>query len=197
MKAGTNGWHGNAFYQGQYPWANALENRVFRTINTGRTHMYGGTLGNPIKKNKLFNFFSYEQWRKTDPNDLIHTLPNDLERDGNFSQSLNAVGGLRTIYDPWTTQTSADGRTITRTPLPGNIIPKSIQDPIATQYMGKLWKSNRPGQGPYNINNYYVPLPIRYDYHLPANLYLFFSRRAVRKFFKKGTNASNSASQEQ
>lgn len=169
MKAGTNDWHGNAFYQGQYPWANALENRVFRTINLGRTHMYGGTVGGPIKKNKLFNFFSYEQWRKTDPNDLIHTLPTDLEREGNFSQSLNATGGLRAIYDPFTTQTSADGRTITRMPLPGNIIPKSAQDPIATLYMSKLWKPNRPGQGPYNINNYYVPLPIRYDYHNISN----------------------------
>mgnify|MGYP003580086264 CR=1 FL=1 len=49
MKAGTNEWHGNTFYQGQYPWANALENRVFRTINLGRTQMWGGTLGNPIK----------------------------------------------------------------------------------------------------------------------------------------------------
>lgn len=169
MKSGTNMWHGTGFYQGQYPWANALENRVFRSINMGRTHMWGGTLGNPIIKNKLFNFFSYEQWRKTDPNDFLNTLPTDLERDGNFSQSLNATGGLRTVYDPWTTQTSADGRTITRTPLPGNIVPKSMQDPIATLYMGKLWKPNRAGQGPYNINNYYVPLPVRYDYHNISN----------------------------
>jgi hypothetical protein len=169
MKAGTNEWHGNAFYQGQYPWANAFENRVFRTINLGRTQMFGGTLGNSIIKNKLFNFFAYEQWIKTDPNDLINTLPNDLEREGNFSRSLNALGGLRTIYDPWTTETSADGRAIIRIPFPGNIIPKSIQDPIATMYMGKLWKPNRPGTGPYNINNYYVPLPIRYDYHNLSN----------------------------
>ena len=119
MKSGTNDWHGNAFYQGQYPWANALENRVVRTINKGRTHMFGGTLGNPILKKKLFNFFSYEQWKKADPNDLIHTLPTDLERQGDFSQSLNALGGLRTIYDPWSTVTSADGRTVTRTAVPG------------------------------------------------------------------------------
>ena len=169
MKAGTNNWHGNLFHQGQYPWANALENRVFRTTNLGRVHMYGGTLGSPIKKNKLFNFFSYEQWRKTDPNDLIQTLPTDLEREGNFSQSKNAVGGLRTIYDPFTTQTSADGRTVTRMPIPGNVLPKSMQDPVATLYMSKLWKPNRPGQGPYNVNNYYVPLPIRYDYHNISN----------------------------
>ncbi|MFN7939038.1 MAG: carboxypeptidase-like regulatory domain-containing protein, partial [Bryobacteraceae bacterium] len=169
MKAGTNAWHGNTFYQGQYPWANAFENRVFRTINLGRTHMWGGTLGNPIIKNRLFNFFAYEQWRKTDPNDFINTVPSDLERSGNFSQSLNAAGGLRTVYDPFTTQTSADGRTITRSPFPGNIIPQSQQDPIARQYIGGLWKSNRAGQGPYNINNYYVPLPVRYDYHNISN----------------------------
>ena len=169
LKSGSNDWHGNAFYQGQFPWANALENRVFRTINKGRTHMFGGTLGNPIIKNKLFNFFAYEQWKKTDPNDLLNTLPTDLERQGNFSQSLNAVGGLRMIYDPWSTITSEDGRTVTRTPLPGNIIPAAMQDPIATMYMSKLWKPNRAGDGPYHINNYYAPLPIQYDYHNLSN----------------------------
>lgn len=169
MKSGTNAWHGNTFYQGQYPWANALENRVIRSINLGRTHMWGGTLGNPIIKNKLFNFFSYEQWRKTDPNDFLNTVPTDRERTGDFSQSLNATGGLRTIYDPFTTQTSPDGRTITRTPFPGNVIPSSQQDPVARQYIAGLWKANRPGIGNYNVNNYYVPLPIRYDYHNLSN----------------------------
>ena len=109
LKSGTNQWHGTAFYQGQYPWANALENRVYRTINLGRTHMYGGTVSHPILKNKLFNFVAYEGWEKTDPSTLLQTLPTDLERTGDFSQSLNAAGGLRTIYDPWTTTTSADG----------------------------------------------------------------------------------------
>lgn len=165
MKAGTNEWHGNAFYQGQYPWASALENRVIRSINRGRNHMFGGTLGHPIIKNKLFNFFAYEQWKKTDPNDLIMTLPTDLERAGDFSQSRNALGGLRVIYDPWTTQTSPDGRTITRTPFPGNRIPAAMIDSVAKLYVDKLWKPNRPGIGPYNFQNYYVPLPINYDYH--------------------------------
>lgn len=165
MKAGTNEWHGNLFYQGQYPWANALENRVIRSVNLGRNHMFGGTLGNPIRKNKLFNFLAYEQWKKTDPNDLIQTLPTELERQGDFSQSRNALGGLRTIYDPWTTETSPDGKTIRRTPFPGNVIPGSRIDPIAKLYVSKLWKPNRPGTGPYNFQNYYAPLPIHYDYH--------------------------------
>jgi hypothetical protein len=165
MKSGTNEWHGNAFYQGQYPWANALENRVVRSINKGRNHMFGGTLGNPILKGKLFNFVAFEQWKKTDPNDLIQTLPTDLQRQGDFSQSFTATGALRTIYDPWSTQTSADGKTITRTPLPGNKVPLSVQDPVARWYMERLWKPNRAGTGPYNFQNFYAPLPINYDYH--------------------------------
>ncbi|MCW5981950.1 MAG: carboxypeptidase regulatory-like domain-containing protein [Bryobacteraceae bacterium] len=165
MRSGTNEWHGTGFYQGQYPWMNALENRVIRSINQGRNHMYGGTLGNPIVKGKLFSFFAYEQWTKTDPNQLIMTLPTDLERQGNFSQSRNALGGLRTVYDPWSTVTSADGSTVTRTPFAGNVIPSSMMDPVATWYVKDLWRANQPGTGPYDFQNFYVPLPISYPYH--------------------------------
>ena len=164
LKSGTNQWHGTAFYQGQYPWANALENRVYRTINLGRTHMYGGTVSHPIFKNKLFNFVAYEGWEKTDPSTLLQTLPTDLERTGDFSQSLNGSGGQRTIYDPWTTTTSADGATITRTPYPGNRIPTSSQDPVALHYLSKLWKPNLPGTGNYHLNNYAAALPIKFPY---------------------------------
>jgi hypothetical protein len=31
--------------------------------------------------------------------------------------------------------------------------------------MSGLWKPNRPGDGPYHINNYYAPMPVNYDYH--------------------------------
>lgn len=164
LKSGTNEWHGTAFYQGQYPWANAFEDRVFRTINMGRTHMYGGTLSHPVFKNKLFNFVAYEGWNKTDPQNLLNTLPTDLERQGDFSQSLNGAGGLRTIYDPWSTVTSGDGQTITRTPYPGNRIPASAQDPVAVGYLSHLWKPNRPGDGNYHLNNFYAPLPIKFPY---------------------------------
>lgn len=164
LKSGTNEFHGTAFYQGQYPWANAYENRVYRTINKGRAHMYGGTVSHPILKNKLFNFVAYEGWNKTDPQQLLQTLPTDLERTGDFSQSLNGSGGLRTIYDPWSTVTSADGVTITRTPYPGNKIPTSAQDPVAVSYMGKLWKPNRAGTGNYHLQNFAAPLPVSFPY---------------------------------
>ncbi|HUS05024.1 MAG TPA: TonB-dependent receptor [Bryobacteraceae bacterium] len=164
LKSGTNEYHGNAFYQGQYPWANALENRVYRTVNLGRNHMYGGTLGHPILRNRLFNFVGYEGWQQTDPQTLIQTLPTELERAGNFSQSLNVAGGLRTIYDPWSTQVSADGSVVTRTPYPGNIIPASKLDPVAVAYTSRLWKPNSEGIGPYHVNNYSVALPIKFPF---------------------------------
>ena len=87
----------------------------------------------PSGKNKLFNFVAYEGWNQTDPQTLLETLPTDLERQGDFSQSLNGDGGLRTIYDPWSTKTSADGSVITRAPFPGNKIPVSQMDPIAME----------------------------------------------------------------
>jgi hypothetical protein len=101
-KSGTNQFHGLAFYQGQYPWANAVEDRINRSINLDRKNMYGGTFGNPILKNKLFNFASYEGWKYIQPTTLLETLPTTLEREGNFSQSLNDNNQLRVIYDPMT-----------------------------------------------------------------------------------------------
>ena len=169
MRSGTNELHGSAFYQGVYPWANAMENRVQQTINKERNHMFGGTAGFPILKNKLFNFLSYEQHKRVRAGDLFSTLPTDLENAGDFSQSLNQFGGLRTIYDPFSTQTSADGSVVTRDPFPGNIIPGSRQSRIARDYLNRLWKPNRPGNGPYHIDNFYAPLPQNFDYHNLSN----------------------------
>jgi hypothetical protein len=170
-KAGTNQWHGDVFYQGHYPWADALEDRVNHTQNLGRNHIFGATLSNPIIKNKLFNFFSWEQWRKTDPGSLSATLPTALERQGDFSQSLNACGTLRTIYDPATsvaptstTDCLNNATSITRTPFQGNVIPASRIDPVALAFMSALWQPNRPGIGPYHINNYVTALPVLYSY---------------------------------
>lgn len=163
MKSGTNDWHGDVFYQGQYPWANAIENRVNRTVNNGRNHMYGGALAHPIKKNKIFNFIGFEGWSKTDSTFMTQTLPTTLERTGDFSQSLNASGGLRTIYDPWSTKTAADG-SIARTPLPGNRIPGSQIDPVSAAFVSHLWQANAPGIGNYHINNFSVGVPVKYPY---------------------------------
>ncbi len=154
MKSGTNEYHGTAYYMGRNPALNAVSNSVVRAPNLVRNHIWGGTVGNPILKNRLFTFTSYEGWRQNDPRNQIMTLPSELERLGNFSQSLNNVGGLRAIYDPWTTQFNAAANTASRMPFAGNIIPASRIDPVASRFMGDIWLPNSPGIGPAGANNY-------------------------------------------
>ena len=164
-KAGTNNFHGSAYYYGRYPWLDAVSDRYFRTVNLDRQQMYGGTASHRILKNRLFNFISYEGWRYANAAaPYIATLPTDLRAPGELLEEINKAGAMSVIYDPWTTKTSANGATITRTPFPGNIIPTSRQDPVAMKYMAALWEPNTPGQGWDHLNNFVTALPINYPY---------------------------------
>lgn len=156
-KAGTNEWHGDAFYLGRYPWADAEADRTTFSANAQRQNTMGGTLGNPIKKNKIFNFASFEYWKVGAPDSYVVTVPTTLEAAGNFSQSygLNANNTpvIRTVYDPWTTVTSASGA-VTATPFPGNIIPASRFDPVAANFMKEFWPANNAGLNITGVNNF-------------------------------------------
>ena len=162
MKSGTNELHGTAYYLGRNPVTSAMADRVTQRSNLIRQHVWGGTIGNPIKRNKLFNFFSYEGWRTIEPRSALNTLPTDAERNGDFSQSLNINSAQRTIYDPFTTQTM--GSTITRQPFAGNVIPGSRIDPVSRRIIGDLWKPNGPGTGPTQLNNYVAGFANRFRY---------------------------------
>lgn len=89
-KSGTNSLHGDAFYfQRNNEWG-ARNPRAFQTlfVNGVSTqagikpedvrHQFGGTLGGPIKKDKLFFFFSYDQQKRDFPGLGIFTDPNYL-----------------------------------------------------------------------------------------------------------------------
>ena len=155
MKSGSNEFHGTAYYFGRNPYFNAMVNRITRTPSFIKNHVWGGTLGNPIKKNKLFNFFVYEQWRQTQPARAhLSTVPTDLERKGDFSQTLTPQGTLRPIYDPFTTEYDPTTGTVTRMPFPGNVIPSSRIDPTGRILVNDLWKPNNPGDDPSGINNF-------------------------------------------
>ncbi len=163
MKSGTNNYHGTGYYLGRNPALNAMANRVNRAPNLTRQHTWGGTIGSPIKKNKIFNFASYEAWRQISPLETRNTLPTTAEAGGDFSRSLNTTNGaLRAIYDPWTTQ--VNGTTVTRTPFAGNVIPASRIDPTAKIMVGDLWKSNRPGVGTAGVDNFLIGFANRFRY---------------------------------
>lgn len=153
-KGGTNELHGRAYYFGRNPALNASANPMSGTPNENENHSYGGSAGFPIIRNKLFNHSSIEMWDQRFPKHTRMTMPTDLERTGDFSRSLNARGGLRTIFDPWTTKLNAAANTATREAFPGNVIPKSRLDSTAVEWMKDVWGPNNPGVGPTGVGNF-------------------------------------------
>ena len=191
MKSGTNDWHGTGYYFGRNPYFNALQNRITRTKSTVRNHTWGGTIGNPIIKNKIFSYFSYEQWKATQPQQSTYTLPTDLERAGDFSRSYARDGSLRTIYDPFTTVYDPATATVTRTPFAGNIIPNNRIDPTGRKIMDYLPKPNNPGDDITGVNNrknsyywwlHYWNISERVDYNINDKwrMYARFSKYQTR-----------------
>ena len=153
LKSGTNEWHGSAFWVHREPNWNAITDRTTRTTSGQRNNILGGALGNAIIKNKLFNFASYEMWRMGQPQPVTLTMPTDLERQGDFSQSKNIQGNLKVIYDPWTTTVDSAGK-VTRQPFAGNKIPANRIDPISAKVMAALWKPNRTPDNITGANNF-------------------------------------------
>ncbi len=162
LKSGTNDFRGTAYFVGRNPDLNAMADRVTGAANNTRQSSYGATLGNPIIRNKLFNFFAYEGMKISSPLSIIDTLPTAAQRNGDFSQTLNTVGGLDTIYDPWSTVTS--GSTVTRTPFANNTIPTSRIDPTAALLMKSVWQPNNAGSEPTASNNFKAGYADPYNY---------------------------------
>ena len=181
-KSGTNNWHGSVYYLGRYPWANAIADRTTMSTSSTRQNMFGGTLGGPIRKNKLFNFGSLEYWRVGNPTSFIYTVPTDLEKSGDFSQSYNLDGSLKKVYDPYSTVVNPATGAVTRTQFPGNKIPANRMDPIAVATMAMMWAPNNPGDNITGVNNSklysidawkYYNLSDRVDYNITDKWKIF------------------------
>jgi len=167
-KSGTNEWHGTGFYLGRYPWLSAAADRTTFNYHAQRQQMYGGTLGNPILKNKLFNFFSLEKWKIGQPNNYINTMPTDLEKNGDFSQSAyldNGATGIRTVYDPYTTVLNPATGAVTVTPFANNRIPTARFDPLTGSLMKQFWAGNNPGDNITGVNNFKKGFTETFNYY--------------------------------
>jgi Carboxypeptidase regulatory-like domain len=191
MKSGTNDFHGTAYYFGRNPALNAMTNRVTRENSVIRNHIWGGTVGGPVIKNRLFFFGAYEQWRSTQPATNISTVPTERERNGDFSQSYTPDGQLRKIYDPLTTMFDPLTGIVTREQFPGNIIPRDRIDPTGQKILNDLWKPNNMGNDLTGVDNFkttyawwlkYWNISVRTDYHINEKLRLFtrFSKFETR-----------------
>ena len=88
IKSGTNNFHGDVweYFRNDVLNANSWENNWSGTPrNKLRWNMFGGTLGGPVLKNKLFFFVDYQGQRFDHPtNTQNFTVMTDAERGGNF-----------------------------------------------------------------------------------------------------------------
>jgi len=125
-KSGTREFHGSLYWFKRHEMFNAKDffnNRDGLPKPLFRYSTFGGTIGGPIyipgkfnkDRDKLFFFFSREEWRNKEPVGLgRNTVPSALERLGDFSQTLDVSGRLIPIRDP-----------LSNASFPGNIIPAS------------------------------------------------------------------------
>ena len=119
-KAGTSRFAGGAYYYGRNERLNAnnfFNNSAGLPKAKYRFNTWGFNLGGPLQRGanekSLFFFYSVEAPLTERPGPVRRfTLPTDLERRGDFSQTLDSAGRLIVIRDPATGQ-----------PFPGNVIP--------------------------------------------------------------------------
>jgi hypothetical protein len=134
LKSGTNNIHGSAF------WFNRNKNLNARNFFQGPPtpgfdrNQFGGTVGGPIIKNKLFLFGDYEGLRQKIPGSPEYaTVPTDLMRQGNFSELLTSVGtgysSTFTILDPST------GAQFMGSGSQPNVIPSNRLNPVGLAFI--------------------------------------------------------------
>ncbi|HET8549271.1 MAG TPA: TonB-dependent receptor, partial [Bryobacteraceae bacterium] len=127
-KSGTNDIHGVAFWFHNNQHLNSAP--YFKAANfvkpVGIFNQTGGTLGGPIKKDKLFYFASVEQTWERGAYEGNYSTPPAEWRNGDFSGFLNQWGpGSGQIYDPLSNPNPA-----LRTPFANNRIPRERISPI-------------------------------------------------------------------
>ena len=186
LKSGAREFHGAAY---EYKRNEALNANNFFNNTTGlkraryRYDIWGYTLGGPIyvpgvfnrNKDKLFFFWSHEVSPQNSPQPLtFRTVPNVLERQGNFSQTILASGRVQVITDPTTGQ-----------PFPGNVVPASRMDKSGQAFLNLFPAPNitSPTQ---QFNYFFQSLvkqtrnvqTLRVDYALSSKTKLFW--RGIR-----------------
>jgi len=160
-KGGTNTWHGHAYEYIQNTVLNAAtwqENYTGQKKGAWHQNYFGGSVGGPVLKNKLFAFFAYEKVLQVQPDYNTSSVPTVLEKQGNFSNLYtgdpNTTGVLVPIYDPLTTVCS--GGNCSRMQFSGNIIPTNRQNPVAQAVLGYIPDplASNPGDPGTHLNNW-------------------------------------------
>ena len=158
-KSGTNQYHGDIF---EFFRNEVMDARNFFALTRAplRYNQYGGTLGGPVRKNKLFFFSALEKTNATHSSTVLLTVPTPAERGGDFSQLVNIQNRSIPIYNPFSGSTAA-----TRQPFPNNIIPVSLMDPVGLKLISYYPDPNVPGNIAGANNRNVEAAALRTQYH--------------------------------
>ncbi|MGH9431935.1 MAG: carboxypeptidase regulatory-like domain-containing protein [Terriglobia bacterium] len=152
-----------------------MDSRNFfaRNVEPLKQNQFGGTLGGPIRKDKTFFFGYYEGFRNRQGETQVATVPSILERQGDFSQTI----------DPSTGQVDPLINEFTGQPFPGNKLP--FINPISQKLLGFY---PLPNEGPnqyvttQTLQNDTDQFGVRVDHYLSDRDVLMF-----RYMFENGS----------
>ncbi|MDQ6663750.1 MAG: carboxypeptidase-like regulatory domain-containing protein, partial [Acidobacteriota bacterium] len=177
-KSGTNAIHGSAFeflrndhLQARNPFTQSIP--IFgsngREIPVTQWNQFGGSIGGPIKKNKLFYFGDYQGTRRNTGGSVLLRVPSLAERTGDLSGL-----GLN-IYNPASGSTPA-----ARTAFSGAVIPASLISPQALNLLkfipapninASKDQPNYAGSGAVNFND--DAFNTRVDWYVSEKMHVF------------------------
>ena len=148
-RSGTNDLHGDLFYNLRYPSLNALDplgkSRGILTQTIHQQNQFGGSVGGPIVKDKLFYFATYDGFRKVNP--ILYTS----------TQSISAINGFACPLATGVTATDcANAKSFITTDLLG-AFPRDLKQDV---FLGKLeYQLNQANHlsGVFNWQNWEEP----------------------------------------
>jgi hypothetical protein len=186
-RSGSNNFHGSGFeywrsdkLQARDPFTEFASDPLTGRFIPGTLHnQFGGSLGGPIVKDKLFFFADYQGLRERVGSDTLTTVPTALAKSTCTSGgpcNLSDYSAETPIYDPATDPNSIAGRT----PFQGNIVPANRLSAPAVNFMKLIPAPNvagagivnnylASGSGPFNTNQ----ADVRIDDHFSEKLHIF------------------------
>ncbi len=134
-KSGTNEPHGSAFWYHDNQRLRAANFFAKEDKPVSNYNNFGGTVGGPIVKNRVFFFVGYDKTtQRVSGNRTGDEVPTEQQRAGDFS-------GLADIFDPFTGNADGTGRT----QFANNTIPLARQSQIARNIQDFYPLPNQPG----------------------------------------------------
>ncbi|MCX6615011.1 MAG: TonB-dependent receptor [Acidobacteria bacterium] len=182
VKSGTNQIHGTVF---EFIRNDKLDAPQWtfsgpHTRNLLKRNQFGGSVGGPAKKDKLFYFFNYDATREVFSQPQLTAVPTNDMRSGVFPAGV-------IIFDP-----------LTQRAFPNNTIPQNRWDAVTSKVFAYLPAPNLPGIS--NVSNAGLPLPPSQNYfYTPQrrqtinqyNLRLDYNRSNTNTYFVRYTYSSN------